>query len=234
MMIRELELKVIQLAIAQRYAGLGSIFDDSPLARAVDALIAAREGLGVEDHSWPCPGCIQGDEDPAPWCDCRDDETCKGPCRRRAHEQNRCPNLPWHCDECNAGGHTCPGDGNPIPHGASDCGEHEEEDEGYARTAKWTPATWGQVVTGDRVRLGVQEAEVYTAVRLNWHADNSDPYRPKPWEHSVMRVRLTHLADVLNFPAGDPVEILADAGRRAELALSAAFPGTVVIESGES
>lgn len=31
------------------------------------------------------------------------------------------------CPECNAGGHTCPGDGNPIPHGAKDCGRHDEE-----------------------------------------------------------------------------------------------------------
>lgn len=32
--------------------------------------------------------------------------------------------LTYACDECNAGGHTCPGDGNPIPHGANDCGQH--------------------------------------------------------------------------------------------------------------
>lgn len=33
--------------------------------------------------------------------------------------------LTWGCEECNAGGHTCPGDGNSIPHGATDCGQHE-------------------------------------------------------------------------------------------------------------
>ncbi len=29
------------------------------------------------------------------------------------------------CPECNAGGHTCPGDGKSISHTATDCGEHE-------------------------------------------------------------------------------------------------------------
>lgn len=32
--------------------------------------------------------------------------------------------LVFACPQCNAGGHVCPGDGNSIPHGASDCGEH--------------------------------------------------------------------------------------------------------------
>ena len=34
--------------------------------------------------------------------------------------------LIYSCPECNAGGHTCPGDGNPIGHTASDCGEHDD------------------------------------------------------------------------------------------------------------
>lgn len=37
-----------------------------------------------------CPECTHRDEDPAPWCECRDGETCAGPCRNRAH-------LPEHC-----------------------------------------------------------------------------------------------------------------------------------------
>lgn len=32
--------------------------------------------------------------------------------------------LTWGCPECNAGGHTCPGDGEPIAHGEGDCGRH--------------------------------------------------------------------------------------------------------------
>lgn len=35
--------------------------------------------------------------------------------------------LIYSCPQCNAGGHTCPGDGNPIGHTATDCGEHEDE-----------------------------------------------------------------------------------------------------------
>lgn len=38
-----------------------------------------------------CEECC--DEDPASWCDCRVDETCKGPCRKRAHDPDRCPTL---------------------------------------------------------------------------------------------------------------------------------------------
>jgi hypothetical protein len=43
------------------------------------------------------PSCPEG-EDPRVWCDCRDDETCKGPCRQRAHDprQHRDPvGLEW-------------------------------------------------------------------------------------------------------------------------------------------
>lgn len=42
----------------------------------------------------PCRECLDGTEDPAPWCDCWDDETCKGPCRRRAHDVADCPTPP--------------------------------------------------------------------------------------------------------------------------------------------
>lgn len=31
------------------------------------------------------------------------------------------------CPECNGGGHTCPGDGTPIGHADSDCGEHDDD-----------------------------------------------------------------------------------------------------------
>lgn len=53
-------------------------------------------------------------------------EVCGGsrldPCALR----NAIDALTYACPECNAGGHTCPGDGEPIPHGATDCGEHSE------------------------------------------------------------------------------------------------------------
>lgn len=34
----------------------------------------------------PCYECIEGDEDPRPWCDCQHGETCCGPCRFHAHD----------------------------------------------------------------------------------------------------------------------------------------------------
>jgi hypothetical protein len=41
-----------------------------------------------------CDECVEVDEDPRPWCDCIVDvngivETCKGPCRQRAHGIDR-------------------------------------------------------------------------------------------------------------------------------------------------
>lgn len=33
--------------------------------------------------------------------------------------------LIYSCPQCNSGGHVCPGDGNPIGHTQTDCGEHE-------------------------------------------------------------------------------------------------------------
>lgn len=80
------------------------------------------------------------------------------------------------------------------------------------------------------MRLNGQEATVSWAVRQEWHADTSDQYRPKRWDHVVMRVKLLHLAEPLNFPAGDPVEILTDSVRRAALVLGATFPGTTEIK----
>src|SRR3954470_17181172 len=47
--------------------------------------------------------------------------------------------LIFSCPQCNAGGHTCPGDGNPIGHTQTDCGQHEEPDEMDKRTADTLP-----------------------------------------------------------------------------------------------
>lgn len=43
-----------------------------------------------------CNECVEPDEDPLPWCDCGlggPDERCDGPCRKRAHDPDRCPTL---------------------------------------------------------------------------------------------------------------------------------------------
>jgi hypothetical protein len=54
-------------------------------------------------------------------------ETCGGSRLDPCPLANAINALMYACKECDAGGHTCPGDGNPIPHGAGDCGEHAED-----------------------------------------------------------------------------------------------------------
>lgn len=51
-------------------------------------------------------------------------ETCGGTRLDPCSLYNAIQSLTFECPECNAGGHTCPGDGEPIPHGAGDCGQH--------------------------------------------------------------------------------------------------------------
>jgi hypothetical protein len=93
------------------------------------------------------------------------------------------------CPQCNAGGHTCPGDGNHIPHGATDCGEHSEP------ALIWVARTWADVRIGDRVRMIGSDAPpalVQTCVHLHWHADpRSSQYRPEPLEWTGVRVTLS-------------------------------------------
>jgi hypothetical protein len=66
---------------------------------------------------WPCNECLSPNEDPAPWCDCRDDEQCKGPCRKRAHN----PQVHQHCQLCDTDMHRCPGCGESVRHGQPAC-----------------------------------------------------------------------------------------------------------------
>ena len=165
----------------------------------------------------PCSECST--EDPRPWCDCREDETCKGPCRQRAHNPNVCPNLIYVCETCNSGGHTCPGDGTPIKHGQGDCGQHDEPE--------WVPTTWRYVLKGDEVRLGESEAEVMASNVGDWHVDASDYWRPKAWEHTEVKVQLRHTGDLwLPWPPDSAVEILMDGTRKAAYVLQQAFEGT--------
>jgi hypothetical protein len=69
-----------------------------------------------------CDECLSRDEDPRAWCDCRGDEPpCRGTCKQRAHEPDRCPRPYLICEQCNRGGHTCPGCGVDVPHGTVVC-----------------------------------------------------------------------------------------------------------------
>jgi len=90
-----------------------------------------------------------------------------------------------------------------------------EEIEPVAPAPEWIAAEWQYVLTGDRVRIGQQEADVEWSSVLQWHADNTDPYRPKAWEHTEVTVKLAHLDSRLPFPPGGPVEVLMDRERQA-------------------
>lgn len=109
--------------------------------------------------------------------------------------------LIFSCEECNAGGHTCPGDGDSIAHGESNCGKHDEPKHAGAdgacpdygstldpcppgcasgtcvanlRAPEWLPATFADCIVGDRVRLGQEETTVRDTNALLWHARNRE------------------------------------------------------------
>lgn len=205
--------------------------------------------------------------------------------------------LIFACPDCNAGGHTCPGDGNSIGHGDFSCGEHGENpnvvtpdfDPEARRNAdkrhpclecldpnedprswcdcggntdrfgecaypcvarahqpedcrnvppRWVLTEWQHVASGDRVRLGTSEAEVTQATRFDghtkvdsWRDRNTGKMRDNVtgrWDHTEIRIRLAHLPNVLEFPPAGPVEVLMDAGRRAEYAARIGLEGEVI------
>lgn len=140
------------------------------------------------------------------------------------------------CPECNAGGHACPGDGVSIPHGASDCGEHDDTPQhagadgcrcsrmvkqycasrgchGGADVSEWRNRTWLDVRTGDTVKLPGTENTAYVrhAVHQRWHVDpRSSEYRPVAMEWTAVHVELTagqqHDAAVLGVLDMDPAK----------------------------
>lgn len=142
------------------------------------------------DKRHPCLECLDPNEDPRSWCDCGGDTDrfgeCAYPCVSRAHQPEDCRNAP----------------------------------------PRWVPTEWQYVASGDRVRLGTSEAEVTQATRFDGHT-KVDSWRDRNtgrmrdnvtgrWDHIEIRIRLAHLPNVLEFPPAGPVEVLMDAGRRAE------------------
>lgn len=98
----------------------------------------------------------------------------------------------------------------------------------------WTPATFGDLLPGDRVRIGTQEADVTRVNRGDWHARNrvwiDDSGRERdhqtPWEHEELNIDLTANPGFHDYDPAIKCEILADADRRAVLTVQQAFPGT--------
>lgn len=259
-------------------------------------------------------------------------ETCGGSSLDPCALGNALESLTYSCHECNTGGHTCPGDGESIPHGATDCGQHEDsfttprkrlahylseyahnvveewmriveidqdveepgstafqacatwmgdgtfilgrephsadygqyrlivrvqalpdpppigpEGDGALRAElaatadtivqsviepvepdpEWIMTEWRFVLNADRIRLDGQEADVLTSSANEFYANNTDPYRPTPWQHTEVLVELAHLPGrKLPFPPSGPVEILMDRSRKAVYVLQQAFPET--------
>jgi hypothetical protein len=167
----------------------------------------------------PCAECLTDpNEDPLPWCDCRPGETCKGPCRQRAHAPSLCPNRSV-----------------DIPHNIVMGTEVQEP-------PLWTLTEWQHVIMKDIVRLPGRpetEASVGSVQRQQRHADSREytgqDGKVRDWvtphEHEIIfaRLILDGSERTVNFPPETPVEILMSASRRAALTVQQAFPGSEVM-----
>lgn len=223
------ERAVVQAAIRQyRSEPLASVFSlPGSLGVAVQALIYACNECNTDTHrcgcgevlrhgdadcgqtciyvpsDMTCSECIYGDEDPRAWCDCREgeDETCKGPCRKRAHFPQHCPVLPAAEPEWRESTflHILEGDSLRIGQdkaeviGAYAILWHAHVESKRMMSGKW----WDTITPHDHI-------EVRCVLDIN----NSGDY-----------TKLSMSPDI-------PVEILCDAERAALLTLQTAFPGT--------
>lgn len=96
----------------------------------------------------------------------------------------------------------------------------------------WAPATLVQCLAGDRIRIGTDETDVIrTDGGRVWHADNTDPCRPKPWKHIELRMELAANPGFQEYPPNTPCEILCTPERKASLLLQTQFPGSAVASS---
>lgn len=100
-----------------------------------------------------------------------------------------------------------------------------ELEERYAREqpapapAGWEPRKWRELLPGDRVSMGGQEATIaQPAVTQHWHVDpRSNTYRPQPMEHAVTLIRLEGREQAYRMPPDGEVETLrGEAGREAD------------------
>lgn len=131
--------------------------------------------------------------------------------------------LIFSCPECNQGGHTCPGDGEPIGHGENNCGQHDQPD------PVWMPAMLRDCLTGDRMRIGSEETDVLHSSIDDWHA-TADQWRPAPWDHEELILDLSANPGRQQYPADLACEILCSPERAATLLLQQSFPGTKPVD----
>ena len=99
-----------------------------------------------------------------------------------------------------------------------------ELEERYAREQPapapvgWEPRRWRELLPGDRVSMGGQEATIANVATSRWHVDPlSNTYRPQPLEHEVTKVRLEGRAPLYSMPPDGEVETLrGEVGQRAD------------------
>jgi hypothetical protein len=153
--------------------------------------------------------------------------------------------LIFNCPECNQGGHTCPGDGNWIAHGESDCGQHDEcqcsrteraychaeNCHGGADIKEWHPATFADCLAGDRIRIGDQESDVlWTTGPQRFHVRNREwtgddgkvrDHTVGRWDHIELRMDLSANPGRREYVPFTECEILCTPERAAALMLNA-------------
>lgn len=87
--------------------------------------------------------------------------------------------------------------------------EHLEEVVPKVPPVGWEPRRWEELVAGDTVSLGGQEAVVASAMLQEWHVDPaSSEYRPQPLEHSYVALRLEGRDPLYRMPPTGEVETL--------------------------
>jgi hypothetical protein len=136
--------------------------------------------------------------------------------------------LIYACNDCNYGKHQCPGCGEDIQHGDTDCGK----DCTRVDVLEWIPSVMRHVQKHDELRIGTDVAICVASTAIDWHADNSNKYEPQPWEHTEVRLQLRIGDELFSllFAPNTPVEILCSAERKAQLLLQQSFPGTREVE----
>lgn len=101
----------------------------------------------------------------------------------------------------------------------------------HTAAPQWLPATLADCLAGDRMRIGQEETDVLFASLQLWHADVTEPYRPKRWDHEELVLDLSANPGRRNYPPTLACEILCDQERAAALALQRSFPGTSVVSA---
>lgn len=102
---------------------------------------------------------------------------------------------------------------------------------------EWLPATFSDLLPGDRVRIGQEEADVTKVHRGLWHArnrewiDNAGKVRDHQtrWDHEELRVDLTANPGLHVYPLDLACEVLCDSDRAASLIIQSQFPRSTVV-----